>query len=242
MTREPVLTSLSVVVPVYQERENLPELIDRLQKIKGFFPKFELILVDDNSGDGTEQFVQGLASDWIRLLVQRNERGLAKAVHRGLREARHETLLVMDGDLSHAPEAVPDLCAALLKPGTDFVIGSRFVKGGRFEQRRSLARRLNTMVATLLARPFTTARDPMSGFFALKRQTFLKADPLLDPVGYKIGLELIVKCGCTSVVEVPIAFAPRRKGKSKLSIKERLNYLRHLRRLARYKSAKGTDS
>lgn len=236
MTREPVLTSLSVVVPVYQERENLPELIDRLKKIKGFFPKFELILVDDNSGDGTEHYVQGLASNWIRLLVQRSERGLAEAVLRGLREARHETLLDMDGDLSHAPEAIPDLCTALLNPGTDFVIGSRFVKGGRIEQRRSLARRLNTMVATLLARPFTTARDPMSGFFALKRQSFLKADPLLDPVGYKIGLELIVKCGCTSVVEVPIAFAPRRKGMSKLSIKEQLNYLRHLKRLARHKS------
>jgi dolichol-phosphate mannosyltransferase len=89
-------------------------------------------------------------------------------------------------------------------------------------------------VATLLARPFTSIKDPMSGFFALRRTTFAQADPL-NPIGYKIGLELLVKCRCTAVTEVPIAFADRIHGESKLSLREQFRYLRHVRRLFIYR-------
>src|SRR5206468_4514805 len=97
-----------------------------------------------------------------------------------------------------------------------------------------LFRWLNSKVATLLARPFTSAKDPMAGFFALRRST-LEAGTDLNPIGYKIGLELIVKCGCRRIAEVPIHFADRQVGQSKLSFKEQLRYLQHLRRLFIYR-------
>jgi len=94
---------------------------------------------------------------------------------------------------------------------------------------------MNSRVATLLARPFTAARDPMSGFFALRRDTYQRAAERLNPIGYKIGLELIVKGGCHEIAEVPIHFDNRHFGESKLTLREQLRYLQHLRRLAIYK-------
>src|SRR5262249_45220493 len=93
---------------------------------------------------------------------------------------------------------------------------------------------LNSKVATIMARPFTRARDPMSGFFAL-RVASLQQAAHLNPVGYKIGLELIVKCRFTRIQEVPIHFADRSAGESKLSFKEQLKYIQHLRRLFIFK-------
>lgn len=93
---------------------------------------------------------------------------------------------------------------------------------------------MNSRIATLLSRPFTKARDPMAGFFALRRTSFREADEL-NPIGYKIGLELMVKCRCKQVREVPIRFNNRLHGESKLNLKEQLNYLRHLVRLAQYR-------
>jgi dolichol-phosphate mannosyltransferase len=97
-----------------------------------------------------------------------------------------------------------------------------------------LLRWLNSRAATLLARPFTSIKDPMSGFFALRRSTLAGADAL-NPVGYKIGLELLVKCRCSHIAEVPIAFADRLHGESKLTLREQLRYLRHIRRLFIYR-------
>jgi dolichol-phosphate mannosyltransferase len=140
----------------------------------------------------------------------------------------------MDADLSHPPGKIPELVAALHEPDVDFVIGSRYVPGASTDETWGWFRWLNSKVATLLARPFTTSSDPMAGFFALRRTTFDAAAPL-DPIGYKIGLELIVKCGCEHVREVPIHFADRKLGESKLTFREQINYLRHLRRLANHK-------
>ncbi len=123
---------------------------------------------------------------------------------------------------------------AELEAGADFVIGSRYVEGGSTDELWGVWRHINSRAATLLARPFARVKDPMSGFFALRRDTFAQAAPL-NPVGYKIGLELIVKCPVRDVREAPIHFAKRRHGKSKLNLREQLRYLQHLRRLAIYK-------
>lgn len=124
--------------------------------------------------------------------------------------------------------------AAALTAGADFVIGSRYVEGGATDEQWGFLRWLNSRAATLLARPFTSAQDPMSGFFALRRETFEQAAPL-SPIGYKIGLELLVKCPCRRVHEIPIHFSQRHFGESKLSVKEQLRYLQHVRRLFVFK-------
>ena len=141
----------------------------------------------------------------------------------------------MDADLSHPPEKIPELVSALNQRQADFVIGSRYVEGGATDQSWGWFRKWNSRVATWLSRPFTSARDPLAGFFAIKRQTYLKAHQILNPVGYKIGLELIVKCRCRNVVEIPIEFTDRVAGSSKLSFKEQLRYLKHLKRLFDFK-------
>jgi dolichol-phosphate mannosyltransferase len=139
----------------------------------------------------------------------------------------------MDADLSHPPEAIPSLLRKL-DEGADFVVGSRYVDGGVTDDDWGFFRWLNSRVATLLARPFTSLEDPMSGFFALRRTTFARADAL-NPIGYKIGLELLVKCRCSAVAEVPIAFVDRIHGESKLTLREQFRYLRHVRRLFIYR-------
>ena len=145
----------------------------------------------------------------------------------------------MDADLSHPPEALPQMLQTL-ETGADFVIGSRYIAGGSTSDGGCL-RWLNSRAATLLARPLTSVRDPMAGFFALKRSTF-ENGCAFNPVGYKIGLELIIKCRCKRVVEVPIHFEHRRYGESKLTLKQQFLYLRHLRRLYGFKYGGWTKS
>jgi len=123
----------------------------------------------------------------------------------------------MDADLSHPPEKIPELVEVIRTAGADFVIGSRYLPGGGTDERWGLFRWLNSKVATLMARPLTSARDPLAGFFALQRARYLESSSSLDPIGYKIGLELIVKCKCRKIAEVPIFFGNRLKGESKLS-------------------------
>lgn len=231
--------AVSIVIPAYREAENLPVIIPRLSEaLSGANLAAEIIVVDDYSGDGTAEVCRDLAQQYpVRLETRQTERGLSSAVLHGLRRARGDVLIVMDADLSHPPEKVPELVEALDDADVDFVIGSRYVRGAGTDEDWGLARWLNSKVATWMARPFTRAADPMAGFFALRRTSFHSADETkeLNPIGYKIGLELIVKCGCKNVREVPIHFSNRLHGKSKLSFREQLNYVRHLGRLAEYK-------
>ena len=140
----------------------------------------------------------------------------------------------MDADLSHPPEKLPELVEPILQGHADFVIGSRFVKGGGAAH-FNWFRKLNAWVSKALARPFTKVCDPMAGFFAFPR-TLLQGDQVkLNPLGFKIGLELIVKANPANIVEVPIQFEERLHGESKLNIKEQIRYLLHLARLFDYR-------
>lgn len=233
------MTGVSIVVPTYREAESLPHLIDRIGRVRASSGlDVELLVVDDDSRDGTVELVASRGEPWLRLAVRKESRGLAQAVVEGLRAATREFLVVMDGDLSHPPERIPALIDAL-RGGLEFAVGSRYVAGGATDDGWGLLRRLQNRVAATLARPFTSIRDPMSGFFALHRATFERADPL-DPVGYKIALELIVKCRCERVGEVPIHFESRRYGESKLTVRERIRYLEHLLRLGSYRLGAGS--
>jgi len=228
---------VSIIVPTYQEAENLPYLISRIENslVSLGFP-YEVIFVDDNSQDGTEEVISNYAAKGhpVRLITRIGERGLSSAVVRGFCEAGGRILVCMDADLSHPPEAIPDLLEPLLDSKADFVIASRYMSGASTDQDWGIFRWLNSRLATLMAKPFTRVTDPMSGFFALPLEVFNKAVSL-DPIGYKIGLELVVKCPCRKIYEVPIHFANRRHGESKLNLKEQINYLKHLKRLADYK-------
>ncbi len=226
--------SISVIVPTYNECENLPELIQRIQKVKDEQNlNLELIIVDDDSKDGSEEYIESLGTPWCRIIVRRGERGLSSAVLKGFSDAKGDILIVMDADLSHPPEKIPEFIEQI-QAGADMVIGSRYVAGGKTDEEWGVFRWLNSQIATLLARPLTSVKDPMSGFFALRKEVFEKSAPL-NPTGYKIGLELLVKCPVKKVVEIPIYFSQRAKGKSKLSLKEQVKYLVHLRRLYFFK-------
>ncbi len=224
---------LSIIIPTYHEAENIKPLITRIAvALQDTGIAYEIIIVDDHSQDGSAQIVEELAAKEypVRIITRTNERGLSSAVIRGFQEARGRVLVCMDADLSHPPEAIPRLLAALSEPGVTFAIGSRYVPGASSDEDWGLYRWLNSRFATLLARPLTRVKDPMSGFFAIPREVFEQAAPL-NPIGYKIGLELLVKCNCRQVREIPIHFADRRAGQSKLSFREQLNYIRHIKRL-----------
>ena len=229
---EPGAVLVSVVVPTYNERENLAPLARRVFGVLDP-QQAELLIVDDDSPDGTAEAAAELGRVLpVRCIVRRGERGLATAVIAGLRAARGELVVVMDADLSHPPESIPALLAALDDPGVEMAIGSRFVPGGVVDLHWPLHRRLNSLVGRLLARPLTPVRDMMSGFFAVRRRD-LRLEGL-RPIGYKIALELIVRHGWKNIVEVPITFADRAAGQTKLNVAEQLRYLRHLGRLYAY--------
>lgn len=228
-------SSVSIIVPTFKEVESLEDLIPRLGSLRSQFRQFEVIIVDDNSQDGTEALIAKFnASEWLRLRIRKTERGLSSAVIVGCAIAQNDFIVVMDADLSHPPEAIPEMVQKLLEDRADFVIGSRYCEGGRIDETWGFFRKINSSFATLLARPFTRAKDPMSGFIALRRRDFLKAENL-NPIGYKIGLEFIVKCRFNKILEIPIVFEDRKKGESKLSLKEQIKYLQHIKRLSDYK-------
>ena len=225
------IPELSIIVPALNEAANIPELLRRLRdSLPGL--NYEILLVDDNSTDETEAVCQGLKGEHpLRLIVRKHPKnGLSGAVLDGIALARGSTLLVMDADLQHPPEQAPRLLAELDR-GADFVLGSRYLPGGTTGDKWTPYRRLNSWVATFLARPFSgRTTDPMSGFFALRRQTFLRGERL-TPLGYKVGLELMCKCRVRAIREVPIDFATRLHGESKLNLRQQFRYLEHLSRL-----------
>ena len=225
--------SVTIVLPTFEEVESLPSLITAIEVVRNeSLPDLSLLIVDDNSNDGTESLIKKLALPWISLMVRRNERGLSSAVLRGLQEVETEFCVIMDADGSHPTEAIPVTIQALMD-GADFVVGSRYVNGGSTEDGWGVLRWLNSKVATIMARPFTSVLDPMSGFLAF-RHSILDNAADINPVGYKIGLELIVKCGCTNVTEVPIHFRTRQLGQSKLTLRVQWEYLQHVILLLRF--------
>lgn len=234
----PFIPSVSVIVPTFKEAENLPLLVPQIAEVLGTRGwVWEVIVVDDNSPDQTRQVLAQLSGRYpqVRSLIRTKDRGLSSAVLAGIEMARFDHVVVMDADLSHPPEAIPSLIEKLACDEADFVIGSRYVTGGKTEDWSRL-RWLNSAGATMLAKPLVgTVKDPMAGYFAFRREALRTADAL-NPIGYKIGLELIAKMQIrpNRVAEVPITFRNRIHGESKLTMKEQFRYLEHLSRLYDY--------
>jgi dolichol-phosphate mannosyltransferase len=220
--------TISIIIPTYNEKGNIATLLARIhQALSGY--DYEVLLVDDDSKDGTIEVASSLASRYpVKVIVRRNERGLATAVVHGLRYATGQIIGVMDADLQHPPEAIPELLKALQK-GADMVVASRYVEGGGCPH-WGLSRRVISKVALALSHlllPSTRqVKDPLSGFFMFRRQNIAQAR--LKPIGYKISLEIMLAGRFQHVVEVPYVFEDRSAGKSKLRPQQQIDYLRHV--------------
>eukprot|EP01064_Diplonema_japonicum_P034185 TRINITY_DN7007_c0_g1_i1.p1 TRINITY_DN7007_c0_g1~~TRINITY_DN7007_c0_g1_i1.p1 ORF type:complete len:282 (+),score=66.44 TRINITY_DN7007_c0_g1_i1:59-847(+) len=229
--------NISIVVPAYEEAANLRPLTERVFKAleaKGIRDA-EMIIVDDNSPDSTKEVCATLKDEGYRLhlITRTTERGLSSAVLRGFAEGNGSLLLCMDADLQHPPESVPDMIEALRTPGTEFVLGTRYGNQGGVSEGWPLHRRVISSGARMLARPLSPLSDPMSGFFGVRRETFEKARSRIDPIGYKIALEVYVKAKVKrdALKEVSFLFGTRQMGASKLTGKVIVHYLLHLRKL-----------
>ncbi|RLF16176.1 MAG: glycosyltransferase family 2 protein [Thermoprotei archaeon] len=230
---------LSVIVPTYNERENLPLLVERVEEaLKG--RSFELIVVDDNSPDGTAEEALRLAEKYGNLKVIRRpgKLGLSSAVLDGVREARAGVIAVMDADLQHPPELLPKMLGKIGE-GFDLVVASRYIEGGGVEG-WSFWRRLISRAATLMAKlalpRVRGLRDLMSGFFMFKREVIEGVE--LRPRGFKVLLEILVKGRWSRAAEVPYLFKPRERGKSKLGARVMWNYVEQLLELSSYRPLK----
>lgn len=227
---------ISIIVPTYKEAGNIPVLVSRIHDVMHKAKlQYQVVIVDDNSQDGIVEAVDALKKKKfpVTLKVRTDEKGLSSAVIAGFSLATGDIFLVMDADLSHPPEKIPELVNPIIEGKAEFVIGSRFVPGGT-ALHFDLYRKANALLSKILAYPFTRVKDPMAGFFAFPSRIIKKETPL-NPLGFKIGLELLVKCAPAKVIEIPIQFQERLYGESKLTFKQQFLYIVHLMRLFRFK-------
>ena len=193
---------------------------------------WELIIVDDGSPDGTADLAESYADVHpVRVVRRPGKAGLASAVLAGFAQARGDVLVVMDADLSHPPEAVPRLVSAI-DDGADLAVGSRYVAGGGTED-WPLRRRVVSRAACLIGNVLVPIRDCTSGFFAIRRSAL--DGVTLNPIGFKIGFEVMARAHYKKVMEIPYVFRDRELGKSKFGRREVMQYLVQLGQVARDK-------
>jgi len=225
---------ISIIIPTYNERDNLEELVSRIDgALAGV--DYEIVIVDDNSPDGTADLARELSSKYpIKVKVRPGKMGLSSAVVEGLELAEGEVVAVMDADLQHPPELLPELYRKVME-GCDIVIASRYVEGGSVTG-WGLIRRMISKGSILLAWIFLPKvrgiRDPSSGYFMFRRSVVEEIFGELDPKGFKILLEVLVKGNYSKVCEVPYTFGLRGRGSSKLGGGVILSYLLHVMELS----------
>ena len=226
---------ISVIIPTFNEAAVIEETLRRAAAaLRSTGEDFELVVVDDASADGTAERVESLAPEIpVRVLRRPGRMGLATAVLDGWANARGDVWGVIDADLQHPPETLTALAAAIHQ-GADLAIGSRYVPGGGTSKwtwvRRFISLTATHMAATVLPLKLAAVGDPMSGLFMIRSSAL--QDAHLNPLGYKILLEVIAKAHYKNLVEVPYVFQERERGASKLGTRQYVEYLQHLMRLA----------
>lgn len=226
----------SIVLPTYNEAENIAAMIRRLAQFS--LPESEIIVVDDHSPDGTATAAErasAAAGIPVRVLLNPGQRGLAPSVVYGFDAAQGDVLICMDADGQHRPEDLPGLLQSMESDGAMLTVGSRHVPGGGFTERWNFFRVLCSDTAALAAKIClgVPIHDPMSGFFAIRRDAYRFVKDEMSPSGFKIMLELawlLMLGGLTPVTEHPITFDMRRHGSSKLSSSVISQYLAMLAR------------
>ncbi len=241
---------VSIVIPTYNEAGNIPILLSRIKKAldsSSHVKEYEIIIVDDNSPDGTAITALRKAAelgikDRVKVYVRKNERGLSTAVLKGIRESSGEIIVVMDADLQHPPEKIPEMVEPILEGKAEISVATRY-RGGR-EKGLSLPRKIVSKTASLIAKlllPQTRMlSDPMTGFFAFHRKVVSSTKRKFEPKGYKILLEILVKGEYDphKIIEIPYVFERRYSGESKLGLKETLEYIEHILKLNEYRVIK----
>lgn len=241
---------VSIVVPTYNESGSIVDLLDSVRKSLPRETIAEIVVVDDSSADGTGTIVLNYAEkargpDWsevlsIRLITRPAKSGLSSAILAGVRAACGETIVVMDSDLSHPPEIIPQMLRELQNSQCDLVVASRYVEGGSIAgwpvKRRVLSKGATSLAQRILR---VRERDPMSGFFAFKREIIEGIQ--FDAIGYKLLLEILVKSRASSIKEIPYRFTDRKSGTSKLDIKVATDYFKAVWRLYRYGQEKNSN-
>jgi dolichol-phosphate mannosyltransferase len=251
---------LSVIIPTYNEYENILQLVEIIKDMLPDDLFTEIIIVDDNSPDGTGRLIASYIEDAltkvcsgiqqahenssnfaiktresiVRLVRRENKSGLISAILQGIKSSTGRYILVMDADFSHPPETVPLLINELLRDPNCIVVASRYTKGGSIRgwpYKRLLLSRLAAKIA-IHGLKLCNIRDPISGFFAFPRHII--ENIRFDTYGYKLLLEILVKAKGVRVKEIPYTFIDRKSGESKLDNRVMLDYVRAVWYLYRY--------
>ena len=214
------MDKFTIVIPVYNEVKNLRILIPKIYKeLKNI--KFELIIVDDSSDDGTSLTLKKFKKKNLKHIIRKKERDLSKSCIEGFKKASSKNIIVMDGDLQHKPSDIKKFLYIFYKDRPDFVIGTRDLfknKKHNLNFFRLYASRILILIVNLLLGNKTS--DPMSGFFMFKKRVFKRSQKKLIKKGYKILLDLLyIKNQRVRVIDVNINFDSRIKGKSKMNLK-----------------------
>ncbi len=222
------MSTITILVPTLNEAENIDLLLERIFRVRRSCKiDYEVLFIDSASTDGTcERVLKWQKQEPVRLLRHDVNVGLAGAVLAGAGNTDATFVLVMDADLSHPPEGIPELLQPLLSGSHDMVIGSRYVEGGSVPD-WPCSRRLCSKIATFPARFFCRVEDPLAGFFAVKRQFLTGLSTTVS--GFKIGLAILAEYGDKlRVIEIPIEFRDRDYGRSKMNYWVALAYLKQL--------------
>ncbi|WP_353267960.1 polyprenol monophosphomannose synthase [Gemmatimonas sp.] len=218
---------LSLVIPTYNEKDNIPLLLAELADTLVRYPDVdvEFIIVDDNSPDGSGRVADSLTAQYpLQVIHRAGKLGLGGAVMAGFQKSSRAYLGVMDADLSHDPSVLGAMFEAL--KGADIVVGSRFCEESRVEGRWPILRKLTSFTGVRLAQRITKISDPLSGYFLIRRDVI--EGLTLTSVGYKILFEILAKGTYASVAEVPFVFRERRFSGSKLNAQEYLLFAKQL--------------
>ena len=225
---------LALTIPTLREAENIRHVLDHVRAVLDPLGiQYEILVVDDDSRDGTEEIVSDIAHQdhRVRLLVRRGQRGLSGAILYGWQNTDAGILGVMDADLQHPPELLPRLIGAVLS-GRDLAIGSRYTPGGSLSEwnpMRKLISAAAVWVTWPIQRPGLRAKDPMSGYFFVRRECVEQIP--FQRTGFKLLLEILVRGKIHSIEEIPFAFGLRYRGASKASFKVAVDYGRLVARL-----------
>ena len=229
---------LSVGIPTYNEAKNIETLIVRVHEaLKKHNIREEIIIVDDSSPDGTARLADKMAKDYpVRVYVRTRREGPGPAILDGIRLAAAPVACIMDADLSHPPEALPEMFRLIKEGKALLVVGSRHVRGGGTSQ-WIWYRKFFSWGARMLGRFLTPVNDLTAGYFMFDKRILEGAE--IDPIGCKVGLELMVKGNHQGkVAEFPIVFRERAAGESKMGWRETRQYLHHLASLILWKLAR----